>query len=82
MYNLEKFIKEIEEEYDNFETESAPSGEWEEYNVAFLQHRSYLEGLKDAFWVTKYDKIPQGIKIWGNRTLRSRSGSTVNKHIF
>ncbi len=48
MNSLQKLLKDAEEDFDNTETESAPSGEWAEYNINFLQKESYLEGIQDT----------------------------------
>jgi len=57
--NIVDLLKDYELEYEKYytsETESAPSGEWEEYNVGYLQNESYCSGMRYALIVLGYIK--------------------------
>lgn len=45
--NVRKLIKEYQDEYDNAEAVSAPSGEWAEYNVTFLEKQAAAVAAED-----------------------------------
>ncbi len=47
MNEARKLLKEAEEIYDNTETESAPSGEWAEYNIDYLQAEARWHGMQE-----------------------------------
>ena len=45
--NVRKLIKEYQDEYDNAEAVSAPSGEWAEYNVTYLEKHAAAVAAED-----------------------------------
>jgi hypothetical protein len=45
---LQKLLSDAEEYFNTLETEDAPSGEWEEYNVDWLREEAYVTGIRDA----------------------------------
>ena len=45
---LEILLGNEEKVLDSIEIEQAPSGEWEEYNIAYLEHSSYIDGIARA----------------------------------
>ncbi len=47
MNKIQKAIKNQEEYVENYETESAPSGEWAEYNWEYLQEEGFLLGMQE-----------------------------------
>ncbi len=42
----EEAVKDYADYYDTQEPQSAPSGEWEEYNVHYLMDGAYLDGME------------------------------------
>ena len=49
--NIVKLIRLYQQEveiYDNWETESAPSGEWAEYNYDFIAQEARVYALREA----------------------------------
>lgn len=42
-------------EFDNMETESAPSGEWDEYNIPYLQQQERVWALQEALEILGVD---------------------------
>jgi len=64
LYNYRKLKKEIKEkfleaekEYDECETESAPSGEWAEYNIHYLELQAQYYAWEEAYEIVKRCKF-------------------------
>lgn len=48
MTPIEALLKREKQTFDNMEPESAPSGEWAEYNVPYISQENYVFGIESA----------------------------------
>jgi len=55
-------FEDIAYEYYTTEIESAPSGEWAEYNVVFLQNEASYETMKDCLLILGLEKQMNAIE--------------------
>ena len=47
MNEFHKLLNVTEDEYDNCETNKAPSGEWDEYNIHYLEVQARWYGMEE-----------------------------------
>ncbi len=50
---IKKRLDEAQEQFDDMESESAPSGEWAEYNVWYIQQEAVVLAWEEAYDIVK-----------------------------
>ena len=53
---IKKILRKEEKKLDEIEIISAPSGEWAEYNLEYLQQQSILEGIVSVIEILESEK--------------------------